>query len=192
MTEPADRVRALLRLTADHLPGGPVTVPTLELVGAGPPPRRRRGLLLAAVSALVVAAAFAPAVALRGGPEPHPPAASAPTTVAPPPSAPAPATDCGTFVLGQRDDLPDAATRCFVAALEEKRPARLMVSVPTVEGDPIVFTYVGGRDGTVEVVMDTTQDDYGTKEVTTRTCTGLTTGRVFTFGHCTEPTPVTR
>jgi hypothetical protein len=110
------------------------------------------------------------------------------------PAAPSPSADadvdCGTFDLGQGEELPDHAGRCLVEAVQTKRAARLQVSEPTVEGDPIVSTYTAYRGGGVELVLDSRQDGFGPKAVTTQTCTAVSfsAGRVEPSG-CSDPRP---
>ncbi|XVU21730.1 DUF4362 domain-containing protein [Actinoplanes sp. CA-054009] len=83
-------------------------------------------------------------------------------------------TDCGTFTLEQGRRLPDDAGLCLLTASREGRIARLSVTAPTVEGDPIITVYATRPDGGIEVVEDTRQDEFGTKEVTREICTGPT------------------
>ncbi len=108
------------------------------------------------------------------------------------PASPAPAdADCGTFDLGQGETVPESASRCLVDAVRTKRAARLAVSEPTVEGDPIRYTYTAYAGGGLEVVLDSRHDGFGPKAVTTQTCSGvdLREGRLTTSG-CSEPKPV--
>jgi hypothetical protein len=89
----------------------------------------------------------------------------------PSPSASA-AVDCGTFVL-QGEGLRTTALECLIGAAETGRPARLKVTRPTTEGDPIHVTYESGASGQVRVTRDTRQDRFGPREVTTELCTGI-------------------
>jgi hypothetical protein len=57
-------------------------------------------------------------------------------------AASAAVADCGTFQLSQGEGLPESAVRCFVEAVQARRPARLMETRPTVEGDPIPVAYI--------------------------------------------------
>ena len=115
-------------------------------------------------------------------------------STAPPPSAAAGSssaaavTDCGTFELGQGDGMPEAATRCLVEAVRDGSPARLQVTRPTTEGDPIPVTYTAGADGRVEVLTDSRQDKFGPQTITRQFCTGPTAPQL-TFAQCAEPTP---
>jgi hypothetical protein len=47
------------------------------------------------------------------------------------------------------------------------------------------------RVGRVEVVIDTTRDQFGDQLVVRQTCTGPTPATVFTFSECSELTPTT-
>ncbi len=114
----------------------------------------------------------------------------APDPVAAPSQAAAEDVDCGTFDLGQGEELPESAGRCLIDAVGAKRAARLQVSEPTVEGDPIVSTYTAYRGGGIELVLDSSQDGFGPKAVTTQTCTAVSygEGRMQARG-CSDPKP---
>ena len=100
-------------------------------------------------------------------------------------------TDCGTFDLPVGEGLPDAAARCLIEAVQAGHSARLTVTRPSVEGDPIPVTYTAGADRRVEVRTDLRQDRFGARVVTRQTCTGpVFTGRGLDFGRCSESTPV--
>ena len=126
------------------------------------------------------------------GPRPRAGGSSGPSTTLRPGPGRSAALDCGTFVLGQGDTLPDSAARCFIDAAQAGHPARLKVTRPTVEGDPIPVTYTAGTDGRTEVVTDSRQDGFGPKEVTRQTCQGPAAARSsIEFTRCTHPTTVT-
>nr|WP_221379614.1 hypothetical protein [Actinoplanes polyasparticus] len=113
------------------------------------------------------------------------------TTLSPGQGVPA-ALDCGTFVLGQGDKPPESATRCFVDAAQAGHPARLKVTRPTVEGDPIPVTYTAGADGRTEVLTDSRQDGFGPKQITREICQGPSVAEFgIKFNRCTPPAPVT-
>jgi hypothetical protein len=100
--------------------------------------------------------------------------------------------DCGTFTLGQADTLPDSAARCFIDAASAGHPARLKVTSPTVEGDPIPVTYTAGADGRTEVITDTRQDGFGPRQITRQTCQGPSpAAKSLLFTKCTAPAPIT-
>jgi hypothetical protein len=99
--------------------------------------------------------------------------------------------DCGTFNLSQGEGLPDSAFRCFIEAVQARRPARLKETRPTIEGDPIPVTYVATADGRVQVTTDTRQDHFGNQGITRKTCTGPTAAEGWLrFAQCSEPAPV--
>jgi len=101
-------------------------------------------------------------------------------------------TDCGTFNLPQGDGLPDSAARCLVEAVQARHAARLKVTRPTTEGDPIHVTYTAGGDGRVEVITDSRQDRFTgptNRIITRQTCTGPIGTLRLDFAECSEPTP---
>jgi hypothetical protein len=94
-------------------------------------------------------------------------------------------TDCGASVLEQGEQLGDQAADCFLNALTANKPARLEVSFPTTEGDPITQTYQHLEAGRVQVVTDATQDRLGSGKIETQVCTGPSRSSfAFTFEHC--------
>ncbi len=97
------------------------------------------------------------------------------------------AVDCGTFVLQQGERPPTTALECLIGASQTARPARLKMTRPTVEGDPIHETYESDANGQVRVTRDTRQDNYGAQEVTTEVCTGIAVDRGrLTFENCEQ------
>jgi uncharacterized protein DUF4362 len=106
------------------------------------------------------------------------------------PASAAPAVaDCGTFTMKQGERFPGDGARCLIEATQAGRPALLRVTRPTVEGDPIHFTYEA-RDGRVEVVTDSREDGFGAKEVVSHACTGPTfKDEQLDFATCSEPSP---
>lgn len=99
-------------------------------------------------------------------------------------------TDCDTFNLSQGDRLPESAARCLVDAVQAGQPARLKVTRPTTEGDPIPVTYTAGADSRVEVITDSRQDGFGTQVITRQTCTEPTATPELQFAQCSDPTMV--
>jgi hypothetical protein len=100
-------------------------------------------------------------------------------------------TDCGTFNLPINDGLPDSAARCLIEAVQAGHSARLRVTRPTDEGDPIPVSYTAGADRRVEVITDSRQDTFGTQVIVRQTCKGpIFTGRGLDFGECSEAAPV--
>lgn len=94
-------------------------------------------------------------------------------------------TDCGTFNLSHGEGLPDSAVQCLLEAVGARRPARLIETRPTVEGDPIPVTYVAHADGRVEVITDSRQDRFGNQMIERRMCVGPSSdqGRL-SFAQC--------
>ncbi|MEV4344690.1 DUF4362 domain-containing protein [Actinoplanes sp. NPDC049596] len=93
--------------------------------------------------------------------------------------------DCGTFTLDQGEQLAQDAGLCLLGAARKGQIARLQVSSPTVEGDPIITVFATRPDGSVEVVEDTRQDAYGPQEITHEICTGPALGPDgLQFGQC--------
>jgi Domain of unknown function (DUF4362) len=94
--------------------------------------------------------------------------ASAPAT----PGSGLEVTDCGTFTLEQGEVLPYSPITCLVEAVEGGHPARLKVTRPTIEGDPIPITYIADVSGAVQVITDARQDSFGSGRIERQTCTG--------------------
>lgn len=99
------------------------------------------------------------------------------------------ARDCGTLVLRQGQEVPADAARCVIEAVEARQPARLIVTSPTDEGDPITTSYTVAVDGRVEVTTDSRADRYGAGNVERRTCTEPTVqkGGWLSFATCSPP-----
>ncbi|MCO8269847.1 DUF4362 domain-containing protein [Actinoplanes sp. TRM 88003] len=154
--------------------------------GTGDPPNRV-GPATATIEPQ--ASESAPMIDPSLGPRPRAGGSGGPSTTLRPGQG---ALDCGTFVLGQGEKLPDTAARCFVDAAQAGHRARLAVTRPTVEGDPIPVTYTSGTDGRTEVITDSRQDGFGPKEITRQTCQGPAVADYsITFTRCTQPAPVT-
>ena len=133
---------------------------------------------------VLIVAGVLVAVSACGSPE-----AAAPLS---PPSASGSGSvlDCGVFVLDQGETVPAAAGRCLLEALSAGQPARLRVTSPTTEGDPIPTTYTTRPDGRVDVVVDTRQDQFGPRSVTRQTCAApVLADRGLELGDCTDPLP---
>lgn len=123
----------------------------------------------------------------------------APTTT----GAPAPPTlpagsfvDCGRYEMTPAEPTigPDAVTaqECLVEAFSEGNPARLVVTAPTDEGDPVVFTYTVTSEQVVTVHEDASADEFGPPYVREQTCRSLQSSEVAIpqFGECSEPETV--
>lgn len=114
----------------------------------------------------------------------------------PPPSVPpvGPGTrDCGTLTLRQGQELPANAVQCVIEAVGARQPARLVITLPTVEGDPITTSYAVAVDGRVEVTTDSRADRFGSGHLERRTCTGPTVQDghfLLSFATCSSPEPV--
>jgi hypothetical protein len=97
--------------------------------------------------------------------------------------------DCGSYE--SRNEAPTDETReknrCLLGAFEAGREAKLVVTLSTVEGDPIThyFTVTDVRE--VEVLIDGTKDAFGPGDWYASTCTGLSemSGRISWTG-CTK------
>ncbi|MFI7160481.1 DUF4362 domain-containing protein [Micromonospora chalcea] len=140
--------------------------------------RRRTAGGVALVAVLTVATVSAGVAATNNG-----------GTDASPPVGTGATVNCGDHVLGLMDRIPEAAITCFLDAVEAHRPARLAVTSPTTEGDPIPTLYVVGEDGTVEVTTDFRQDRFGGGQgLVLERCTGpeATNGRIM-FRQCSSP-----
>ncbi|WP_097321093.1 DUF4362 domain-containing protein [Paractinoplanes atraurantiacus] len=97
--------------------------------------------------------------------------------------------ECGTFELDQGEQLSQEAGLCLLGAAQKGQIARLEVTVPTVEGDPITTVYATRPDGSVEVVEDNRQDPWGPQEVTREVCTGpVVAEHGLTFSQCGKTT----
>ncbi|GIJ79108.1 hypothetical protein SAMN05443287_101557 [Micromonospora phaseoli] len=121
--------------------------------------------------------------------------AAQPTPAAGPTSSPSiPPTaagtrDCGTLTLRQGQELPPDALQCVIEATETRQPAQLVVTLPTIEGDPITTSYSVTADGQVEVTTDARADRLGSGNVERQTCTGPTIqdGLRLSFATCSSP-----
>ncbi|MEV6811153.1 DUF4362 domain-containing protein [Micromonospora sp. NPDC051296] len=138
---------------------------------------RRRGIAALAVTLLLAGCAAQPT-----------PAAGPP----PPPSEPSvePGTrDCGTFILGQGQGVPVDVMQCLIQAAGARQSARLVVTNPTVEGDPITTSYAVAGDGRVEVTTDARADRLGSGKVERQTCTepAVQDDRWLGFATCSSP-----
>jgi len=134
---------------------------------------------------VLIVAGVLVAVSACGSPE-----AAAPLPLPPSASASGSALDCGVFVLDQGESVPAAAGRCLLEALAAGQPARLRVTSPTTEGDPIPTTYTTRPDGRVDVVVDTRQDQFGPRSVTRQTCAApVLADRGLELGDCSDPLP---
>ena len=72
------------------------------------------------------------------------------------------ANTCGEFALDQGDGVPTEAVDCLSTALASQQEAELAWTLPTTEGDPLVyFAFVGGGNDEVTVITTNAFDSYG-------------------------------
>jgi hypothetical protein len=83
---------------------------------------------------------------------------------------------CGSFFAPQSGELPPEArtTRdCFLTAFREGREAEVVITVNTIEGDPIITIYrVLGADD-VEVFVDSSSDKFSAQKLVHQRCTSV-------------------
>jgi hypothetical protein len=105
------------------------------------------------------------------------------------PAADAGIEDCGSYE--SRNEAPTDETReknrCLLDAFEAGREAKLVVTLSTVEGDPITHYFTVLGPGEVDVLVDGRKDAYGSGGWYASTCTGLSeqSGRIAWTG-CTK------
>lgn len=130
----------------------------------------RVGLPVLVLWALVAAGCGSAQGEADGPPVPTRPQLSPPATV----------VDCGRYENLNRPGGPTeeerAADRCFLDAFEQGRPAALVVTRATVEGDPITTFLRVLPGGRISSVVDGTQDSFGSGEWAAYECTGLSAG----------------
>ena len=101
--------------------------------------------------------------------------------------------DCGTVTLSQGVS-PKAALGCVLVASRDATPAHLMLTLPTVEGDPVVMSYLVLADGTVEVVEDDRADRFGGShakaQLWRKVCPRQLDVTVADVAGCPEPTAI--
>jgi hypothetical protein len=180
------RIREALIRLEDDTASLRLASPT-QIRARGDTLRRRRIAGAAAATVTVTVAGVFAAVAATGGPTVPAPVGASPATSSPTITT----TECGTYVLGQGEDLPQAAVACFLNAVAAGRPARLAETRPTIEGDPIHSGYVADGTGAVQVTVDSRQDRFGERGVFRKTCTGpIAYPGLIGFTHCSSQTPV--
>ena len=75
-----------------------------------------------------------------------------------------PLDSCGEETLGQ-GEAGDADVRmCLLEAYEDGRPAEMISTQPTIEGDPITRYIRVHENGVVEIFVDATRDGFGSGE----------------------------
>jgi hypothetical protein len=99
--------------------------------------------------------------------------------------------DCGTYVLSQGETVPGTAYACLIEAVDSRRAAKLEVTQPSTEGDPIPVTYIADAEGRVKMITDSRGDRFGTQVVTQQICSGpIVRGGQLTFANCSEATAI--
>jgi hypothetical protein len=108
-----------------------------------------------------------------------------------------PLPSCGEEVLeqGQAGDV--EMRTCLLEAYRDGRPAELISTFPTIEGDPITQYIRVHENGVVEIFVDATRDRFGSGAWERMVCDELTpvdeaddqSGRVFVEAGC-EVLPV--
>jgi hypothetical protein len=82
----------------------------------------------------------------------------------------APLPLCGTEVVVHGPGANVLARECFWSAYQNRRPAELISTQTTIEGDPITLVYRTVGDGRVEIFIDSTQDAFGSGAWTRLRC----------------------
>jgi hypothetical protein len=83
--------------------------------------------------------------------------------------------DCGSYeslnepVTAEQKEM----NRCLLDAVAAARPAKLVVTLATVEGDPITHYFTVTDSGEIEVLVDATEDKFGSGGWSASTCTVL-------------------
>jgi hypothetical protein len=106
----------------------------------------------------------------------EPVARTQPPKARPAPSAPAPVAagihDCGSerSAHGQGVNVP--ARECFWQAFREGRPARLSITIHTIEGDPLRYDLTSKGKTSIDVVHES-HDRFGARGTTRFVCRSL-------------------
>ncbi|GIF50335.1 hypothetical protein Afe04nite_48740 [Asanoa ferruginea] len=97
--------------------------------------------------------------------------------------------DCGALSLRLGQNVPASVLQCVIDAAGARRPARLVITRPTVEGDPFTTSYAVAVDGRVEVTTDARADRFGSGQVERQTCAGPTVqdDHWLSFATCSSP-----
>jgi hypothetical protein len=82
------------------------------------------------------------------------------------------APSCGTEINVHGKGYDAAARDCFLEAHEKGREAGLVITVHTIEGDPITFTLRALANKQIEVTEDN-RDRFGARGVRRATCTSI-------------------
>ena len=81
--------------------------------------------------------------------------------------------DCGVEDQQMGTNLNQDGRRCLLNAFEAGTPATFVSRLTTVEGDPIVRTYVVLGPGDVRIAHDARRDKFGSGKVELLRCAGL-------------------
>lgn len=84
--------------------------------------------------------------------------------------------DCGAEVPNFGEGIDRGARRCLADALDEGRPASMVSTLSTVEGDPVPNVFIAG-DG-LRVITDFTADRFGSQRWTLSSCPDLVRERL--------------
>ena len=83
--------------------------------------------------------------------------------------------DCGSYesLNAPPEEGEAEKNRCLLDAFEDGREAKLVVTLATVEGDPLVHYFTVTESGQLELLVDSTKDKFGSGSWHAQTCTGL-------------------
>lgn len=84
-----------------------------------------------------------------------------------------PLESCGSEEAGLGEGIDPAARACLLEAFESGGSAELTSTMTSVEGDPTTRIIRVLEDGTVEVFIDATRDNYGSGEWERLRCAAL-------------------
>ena len=84
---------------------------------------------------------------------------------------------CGSITVDPMCESPQsAAADCLANGFSECKPVRLDLTIYTIEGDPIYYTYLvvpGNGSCSIEYFVDTREDAFGPQEINQFTCEKL-------------------
>jgi hypothetical protein len=101
----------------------------------------------------------------------HPPSASPPVSARRAQSAPG-VFDCGSERSAHGQGVNVAARQCFARAYRDGRPARVSITLHTIEGDPLRYDLTATSKRNVEVVHES-QDRFGSPGTSRFSCRSL-------------------
>jgi hypothetical protein len=153
----------------------------------------RRLLVLAPLLAIACSPSPAPTTADEGAIRSTSPTAGRTTPEATSPEIPA-NPSCGKEVDVHGQGYDAAARECLWKAYQSSQPAELVITVHTIEGDPITTALRVRSPSAIDVVRDS-KDRFGSPGVTRSTCTSMQRkqddrGRtIFSLAGCSGPQP---